>query len=379
MIEGAVLTHVGRVRVVNEDATAQLMLGAVDPSGVRQALCVLDGVGGRQGGSYASQWALASLAEALALPAWSLAGHDALWQTLVEDRLVAIVSMIDAALFASGRESDELRGMATTLVAVLFFGDWYCALHVGDSRAYLLRDGRLHQLTIDHTWAEEQLRKGASSPETIRTSPYRDQLVQVIGGGRPLNPSITFGRVAVGDRFLLCSDGLTKHVAPVDIGTVLRDGSSASAIAATLVDRANAGGGADNISVAVGIVRTSSPMRMLEPESATLRLDTFSVWGAHARVDVPRRPRRPAGIVRIIAAASIIASIAAGAAVWRYLPVWRARWDASPARIIIRPPPTRHSPAPARVPSAVRPSPSSVPPVRLLSKPPTSVPPRENP
>ena len=378
MIEGAVLTHVGRVRAVNEDATAQLMLGAVDPSGVGQALCVLDGVGGRQGGSYASRWALANLAEALALPDWSLSGHDALWQTHVEDRLVALVAAIDAALVARGRESDELRGMATTLVAVLFFGDWYCALHVGDSRAYLLRDGRIQQLTIDHTWAEEQLRTGASSLETIRTSPYRDQLVQVLGGGRPLNPSISFGRVAVGDRFLVCSDGLTKHVAPVDIGTVLRDGSSASSIAATLVDRANAGGGADNISVAVGIVRTFSPTRMVEPESATLRLDAHSVRGAYAGVNVPQRPRRRAGVVVIIAVASIIASVAAGAAVWWYLPAWRARQDAPPARVI-RPPPTRPSPASARMPRAARPTPSSVPPVRLLSQPPTSVPPRENP
>jgi protein phosphatase len=350
VIETAVRTHPGRIKPVNEDAAALVTVGPQADERERLALVVCDGVGGRQAGSYASQWSLARIAEQLTDHWWLLEGHDAHWQQDVHDRLVALLAQTDRHLVETAETSPELHGMATTLAALLFLGDWYCALHVGDSRIYLLRGETLRQLTIDHSWAEEQLRLGELSPEAIRASPYRDQLMQVLGLGRPLEPTITFGRTVPGDRFLVCSDGLTKHATPAEIGQLLHHGTAATQIAEALVARALAGGGSDNVTVAIGVVRGASRLRLVEPEAATLRLD-----GTRPReVVVAPTSRAPRRLLLGAVAAALVATI--GLITWW---ITRGPITGQATEGTQRPPP-RQAPAPL-APGAPSGAPSGAP------------------
>lgn len=340
MIDVAVLSHAGLVRPVNEDAAACFPIG--DPDAVaagRLALVVCDGVGGRKAGSAASRLAVVRFGDLLADPWWALSPHDAHWQQEVEQRLVSMLDTLNKEIAAESRSSEQLHGMATTLSAVLLFGDWYCAVHVGDSRVFLLRGERLRQLTVDHSWAEEQRALGRLTAEQIQASPYRDQLVQVVGLGRPLAPSVSFGRLAPGDRIVVCSDGLTKHVAPEHIGLLLRNGSYAQGAGAALIDRALHGGGSDNITVAVAVVNALVGPRMQEPEAATLRLSAPRGDGREMPIHHARPKSRA---FRFIGAIAVLLLIAAGG-------YWWSTTRQSKPRESVRPPITSKSrPAGAR-------------------------------
>ena len=143
----------------------------------------------------------------------------------------------------------SLHGMGTTVVSLLLAGPTAAVAHVGDSRAYRLRDGRLDQLTQDHTWVHEQVVAGLLSNEQARSHPLKNVVTRALGGESEVVVDVRELQVEPGDLFLLCSDGLTGMLSDADIRDRLGSGRSLHEICRSLVNEANARGGLDNVTV----------------------------------------------------------------------------------------------------------------------------------
>jgi protein phosphatase len=233
-IRYAARTDTGKVRTSNEDAAY---------AGGR-LLAVADGVGGIAGGS-ASAAAIAALRplEARAVPAHELL--NALTEAVGDaERVVQGI--------ATATDSGEA---ATTLTAMLWSGPQLGLVHVGDTRAYLLRDDELFQITHDHTWVQSLVDEGRLSPEEADSHPQRAMLVRAITGGGG-QPDLSVHDVMAGDRYLLCSDGLTRIVSTESMSAVLRRGSSPDEAVDELIALAYEGGAPDNIACVVAEVVT---------------------------------------------------------------------------------------------------------------------------
>ena len=253
----------GRLRSGNEDACGHDVGAGVF------VLC--DGMGGAAAGEIASHLAVETFLAAFpaheaavrnghGLQAVALGDEDATPSSHsqpsaegVADRLHDAVVAANSAVFARAQGHPELRGMGTTLVALMFEEtvEGYCAwmAHAGDSRCYLLRGGQLRQLTLDHSLVEEQVRMGQLTLEEAERSPLRSVITRAVGSARFVEPEITHAVVEPGDLFLLCSDGLTRELSDGEIERVLSARSSLDAACEQLVDDANHSGGRDNITV----------------------------------------------------------------------------------------------------------------------------------
>ncbi|MDP3971573.1 MAG: protein phosphatase 2C domain-containing protein [Candidatus Nanopelagicales bacterium] len=229
----AARSDVGLIRQGNEDSG---YAGA-------HMLVVADGMGGHAAGELASSTAVAVLAE-LDRPALGeqVLEHldDAVSQ--VHERLVGVVS-----------SSPEAAGMGTTITALAWEGDRLAIAHVGDSRAYLLRDGRLHQLTTDHTYVQTLVDAGRITPEQAAVHHKRNLLIRAVDGVHAVEPDLSIRQAEAGDRYLLCTDGLTGVVAPAELRALLSNGDPTGAVTA-LVDRALEAGAPDNVTCVVADV-----------------------------------------------------------------------------------------------------------------------------
>jgi serine/threonine protein phosphatase PrpC len=222
-------THKGRVRNNNEDSFAPETSGRSTGPVV---LMVADGMGGAIGGEIASQLAVEHASAGAGSP--------------IERVIRANEAVVERTLSEPG-----LAGMGTTLTLAEFGENGVVNLaHVGDSRAYLLHQGLLEQLTDDHTVVAEQLAAGHISPADAVTHPQRSMLTRVLGISPDVEvDSITFDSAA-GDRLLICSDGLTNMVEDERVAQLLAKGSPEEAVWA-LIEEANRAGGHDNITVVV--------------------------------------------------------------------------------------------------------------------------------
>ncbi len=226
-------THVGQVRDGNEDSFVV----------ADSVFAVADGMGGHLAGEVASEAALE--------PVRALDGR------VFPDADAAIAALRDAVVTAnrtvSGMAHDEptYRGMGTTLTAALLEGRRLHLAHVGDSRAYLLRDGRLRQLTADHTLVQHLVDEGQISREQAATHPQRSVITRAIGVGPDIDVDTISLDLAAHDVLLLCSDGLTGVVDDDELAEELSSADEPEAVVARLIERANAGGGPDNITVVV--------------------------------------------------------------------------------------------------------------------------------
>ncbi|MDY7102398.1 MAG: Stp1/IreP family PP2C-type Ser/Thr phosphatase [Actinomycetota bacterium] len=238
-------TDKGRVRNDNQD-------GALVAPGLA---AVADGMGGHQGGGFASSLALETLQRN--------AGRGDV------PSLVAAVETANRDIHQVSLEREDLRGMGTTLCAVGMLTSSgerarVAVLNVGDSRVYLYRGERLHQLTEDHNLVQTLVREGRITQEEAATHPQRNIITRALG----IEPSVEVDHaemdVAVGDMFLLCSDGLINEVDEDRIASVLRRLADPSEAAAELVSLANAHGGRDNITVVVVHVVDSGGVASLE-------------------------------------------------------------------------------------------------------------------
>lgn len=235
----SVLTDVGRKRLANEDAVA------VDP---RMGLFVVcDGVGGRPSGEAASQ--IVSHATSYALRR-RLRGLKQLDEETLKNLLVESSVAMNQQMYEHSQQVPALEGMGCTMVAALLDARTVFYLHAGDSRLYLLREGKFMPLTADHTHTRQKFRAEADTGDLLDMGERR-LLMQYIGSPRVLEPTVASLPLRKGDRLLLCSDGLTDPVRDATLHEILAKHADPEAAARVLVETANEAGGPDNITVAV--------------------------------------------------------------------------------------------------------------------------------
>jgi PPM family protein phosphatase len=225
-VTAAAATDIGLVREGNEDSYL-----TEEP-----LFAVADGMGGHRGGEVASQLAVETLEKRFKQGAGDLPD-----QVQEANRVVFERSVVD----------EKVAGMGTTLTAALVEGDRVRLAHVGDSRAYLLRDGDLRLLTEDHTLVHRMVTEGEISKEEAQTHPQRSVLTRALGVDNVVDVDDDTVQVRPGDRLLLCTDGLTSMVSEQAIEEALRGVPDPQEAAQRLVHLANEGGGTDNTTVVV--------------------------------------------------------------------------------------------------------------------------------
>ena len=274
----------GKKRERNEDSYL------VDPTlGV---MAVADGMGGHQGGATASRMAVELLAKELSdakgdfdaavrrqrelsvrtteempIPAEPsgdgpavprtdevipLGGASVIFSPALE-LMRSIVRRASSGIYEAAFEKPELRGMGTTLTAVLVHAGKAHVVHAGDSRCYMFRDGQLRQLTDDHSWIAEQLRSGAISEAEAKSSKFRHVITKSIGFERDIEADMKSVPVSAGDCFLLCSDGMSNYIEHGELERIVAM-TWYRRLPETLIELANNRGGDDNITVVVGLV-----------------------------------------------------------------------------------------------------------------------------
>ncbi|MBI5197944.1 MAG: Stp1/IreP family PP2C-type Ser/Thr phosphatase [Nitrospirae bacterium] len=236
-------THTGRVRQINEDAFGVYPESLFSTRGPQKGLFVVaDGLGGHAGGEIASRLAVDVLRERYPFP--SEEGEQHLVKALQEAHL---------RIQEKASRDPELHRMGTTVVAALIDGDHASIVHLGDSRAYLIRDRRIRQMTRDHTVVEERLRAGLITPEEALTHPYRHILSRALGIEQSAEIDHNPLELRAGDLLLLCSDGLTNMLTDAEILEIILSVSTVSPettdLTQSLIEAANERGGIDNITV----------------------------------------------------------------------------------------------------------------------------------
>ncbi len=205
---------------------------------------VADGMGGHAAGEIASQLA------ASAIDAWIVAHADPAGDSA--DLLLQAVLEANTRVFEAQRDNRALSGMGSTLTALLFRGDRYYIAHVGDSRAYRLRDGTLEQLTRDHSLVWHLYENGVLKKAELTSHPQKNLITRSVGSHPQVDIDIEQGEGLIGDVFLLCSDGLTDGIPDDGIGAILSaPRKNPQEIADHLVEAANQAGGPDNITAVV--------------------------------------------------------------------------------------------------------------------------------
>jgi protein phosphatase len=206
---------------------------------------VCDGMGGSAAGEVASGMAVRALIEsfeALALRA-AITGED----SPVEKRLMESIHEANRVVRSASEANPELHNMGTTLVCACLSDHRIVIGNVGDSRAYLLRNGICTQITLDHSLLDEQVRQGLITREMAAASHLQSVITRAIGTADEVEPDLFAAELNLDDMFLLTSDGLTRYAKPEDIAGFATPGADLSTICQSLIDHAKRGGGADNI------------------------------------------------------------------------------------------------------------------------------------
>jgi protein phosphatase len=200
---------------------------------------VADGMGGHLGGEVAAGLAIDVFREQCSLYS----------ETDVAAALCALVEEANRRIYARGQEDIQYKGMGTTVVAALVHDDSVTLAHVGDSRAYRLRAGKLEQLTNDHSYVAELVRMGAISVEEAERHPHASVVTRAVGTRDEVEPDVATHQAIDNDVFLLCSDGLTKMVPEAKIASIVAGADRLDRATDMLIAAANDGGGEDNITV----------------------------------------------------------------------------------------------------------------------------------
>lgn len=227
-------SHRGMIREGNEDS------GYAGP----RLLAIADGMGGQAAGEVASSEVISTL---VTLDD-DVPGSDILTS------LGAAVQRANDQLRSMVEEDPQLEGMGTTLTALLWTGQRLGLVHVGDSRAYLLRDGVLTQITQDHTWVQRLVDEGRITEEEATTHPQRSLLMRALGSGDHVEPDLSIREVRAGDRYLICSDGLSGVVSHQTMEETLASYQGPQETVQELIQLALRGGGPDNITVIIADV-----------------------------------------------------------------------------------------------------------------------------
>lgn len=207
-------------------------------------LVVCDGMGGAAAGDLAARIAAEAIKQ-------QLVGAGAAVTESPGESLKSAVAGANGAVLAEAKAHPATRGMGTTCTAAIVLPDQLIVAQVGDSRAYLLRDGLLQRLTRDQTVVDQLVSSGALRPEDVSTFPYRHVLNQAIGTKSTIEPVTSEVRLRHGDRILLCSDGLHGPVADHEIARILGGSAHIDRVVRELIQAALAAGGPDNVTVVV--------------------------------------------------------------------------------------------------------------------------------
>ena len=267
-LDYAARSDVGLVRSENQDS------GYAGP----HLLVVADGMGGHAGGDIASSTVIGYLVE---LDEESHSSGES------GDELARAIAKANAELRRIAAARTELHGMGTTVTALLRSRNSLAVAHIGDSRAYILRDGQLGRMTADHTFVQTLVDSGRLAPEEVSTHPQRSLVTRVLTGAERDRPDIGAREVHLGDRYLLCSDGLSGFVAADTIAEILAAGERPAPTCDRLVELALRAGAPDNVTVIVADVVsvTAGP-----PPAATPQIvgaARLSPAGARALRDTP--------------------------------------------------------------------------------------------
>lgn len=287
----ASLSDVGRVRTGNEDYCGEFE----DGQGLR-LFVVADGMGGHQGGATASRLAV----EAIGGVFREAPGEAP------EAMLQRAFASANQRVFRTAQDHEELRGMGTTGVSLLLGRDgagWVA--HVGDSRAYRVRDGKIEPLTEDHSVVAEMQRRGLITEEQASTHPRRNEILRSIGVEPEVRIDVRRIDVAPGDRYVLCTDGLSGLVDDDEIGAVAGREAPAEAVR-ILVDTANARGGVDNVTVQVVAVPDG------QSTETGAGLDDPRTWAYRSLAEDDRSRR----VRRVAMATAVVAGVLAAALLW---------------------------------------------------------------
>jgi PPM family protein phosphatase len=237
----ALRSDVGLLRPGNEDSAY---------AGPR-LLAIADGMGGHAAGEVASAVAISAIAP---LDRQNLTDSDDML-----DALAAAVASARDTLHEMSLADSSVEGMGTTLTAMLWAGARVAVCHIGDSRAYLLRDGDLYQITRDHTLIQSLVDEGRLSPAAAANHPQRSLILRALQGSAEVDPDLGMHDAILGDRYLLCSDGLTDVVSDEEVHETLSQVADADQAVGRLIDRAIENGGPDNITCIVAdVVDTAS-------------------------------------------------------------------------------------------------------------------------
>ena len=248
-IHGAGVSDVGRKRRSNEDSYSA--------SDDLRLYVVADGMGGHAAGEVASRLAVESIGRhiAAAQPDLPPTVPSETSSLSLEDpalpvparRVLNAIRLANQEIVRSVRRDQSMRGMGTTVVLVYIQGKRAYIGSVGDSRAYLVRDGEIRQLTDDHTFVNEQVRAGTLTVQEARRHPARNILTRAVGSQEDIEADVVQQDLKPGDQILLCSDGLTTMVEDEEILDTLRRAGDPEAGCHALVDLANERGGDDNV------------------------------------------------------------------------------------------------------------------------------------
>jgi protein phosphatase len=317
------LSHRGMVRPENQD---HVFAGRISRTDERYLFAVADGVGGREGGAWASERTLQLLMQEISVPG---VGFQ------------AAIMAANRSVYEEASKSTERNGAATTLTAVLVEGTAFTWANVGDSRGYILRGGQLHQLTRDHSLVEEEIEAGRLTREEAAKSPHRNVITRSIGH-QPAVDVDSKGpfQLEPGDMLLLCSDGLHQLVS-TDEMTEYATTREPAAATDGLIRLANERGSPDNVSVVIAAFGREAPKRVEAPVS-----DPPAVEEDLSDTYVPGAPQRTARMQASEAA----------------LEPQLAAPETKPVIRVVTPTPQPEAPPQSREPVRVAPPVSSAPP-----------------
>lgn len=238
-MEVAYRTAIGKQRADNQDYVDVF----TNQAGQHLAL-IADGIGGNQGGDVASAMAVSHLGHSFEQTDWTTLEAARDWisqQIAVENR----------AIVTKAGQFPDLNGMGTTLVAAIYFASDTVIANIGDSRAYLLRDDELRQLTEDHSLVNELVKRGEISRQAARHHPQKNIIIRSLGVTPEARFDLNTYPLVLNDQLLLCTDGLTNMVDDSQIKAVLLSDRTLTAKCERLIELANAAGGLDNITVLI--------------------------------------------------------------------------------------------------------------------------------
>lgn len=253
-------TDVGQVRSINQDSYL-VLTGASIRSGLDAVLVVADGMGGHQAGEVASRMLVEHFAAAFS------ASTEADAESVGDLAMLIESTILDAGnhILKAAGEDEALRGMGTTATAVIISRDRAYVGHVGDSRAYLLRNGGVSQITADHSWVAGEVRAGRITEEEAANHPRKNILMQAVGSSGEVKVDSAVYELQVGDRLLLCSDGLSNLVNKGEFLESVTPGADLNRAAAHLVALANERGAPDNATVVLAEVVDEIPVAPAPP------------------------------------------------------------------------------------------------------------------